>query len=96
MITGKEVLGRCANSAPTARRETVRWSSGVIAPLLVKLAKHMALLSCLVIVAGATGRIEANALGIFFLVVSAAVLHSVGRRLEHRRLVSVGYDRGAP
>jgi hypothetical protein len=96
MTTGKEVLSRRANSSPTTTRGTVRWSAWVIAPFLVKLAKHMALLSCLMIVARATGRIEASALGIFFLIVSAAVLHSIGRLLEHRRMVSVGYDRGAP
>jgi len=95
MTAGKEVLGRRASSSPSTGG-TARWSAWVIAPFLVKLAKHMALLSCLMIVARATGRIEASALGIFFLVLSAAVLHSIGRLLEHHRRVSVHYDRGAP
>ena len=51
---------------------------------LSKLAKHLAVLACLGIVGETSGRFVIGQMGIFLLVVSAAVLHSAGRTLERR------------
>lgn len=55
-----------------------------VAAFLQKFAKHLALIACLVIVGGATGRFAINEFAIFLMVVAAAALHSVGRILEYR------------
>jgi hypothetical protein len=55
-----------------------------IAAFLIKLAKHMALLACFMIVGSATGRAMISQLGIFFLIAAAALVHSLGRSLERR------------
>lgn len=54
----------------------------VLAPFLVKLAKHMALIACFMIVGNATGRATVGQLGLFFLIATAAVVYSIGRGLE--------------
>ena len=50
--------------------------------LLIKFAKHLALLACVIIVSDATGRSVVGEFGIFLLVVIAAFTHSVGRALQ--------------
>jgi hypothetical protein len=52
--------------------------------LLPKLAKHLAVLACLAIVGETSGRFVIGQTGILILVVSAALLHSVGRTLQRR------------
>jgi hypothetical protein len=59
-------------------------SACVIPAFLIKLSRHLALIACLMIIGGATGRAAESQLGIFFLVLAAAVLHSIGRGLQHR------------
>ena len=71
-------------------------SMGVIAAFLIKLAKHMALLTCLAILVPATDRSTATQLGIFFVVLTAAVLYSVGRALERRSLALMRFSRDGP
>jgi len=61
---------------------SIRPSTFVIAGFFLKLAKHLALLACLLIVGGATGRTNIGPVGIFFLILSAAAIYSAGRRLE--------------
>jgi uncharacterized membrane protein YphA (DoxX/SURF4 family) len=56
----------------------------VIAAFLVKLAKHLTLIACLMIIGGSTGRFAASQLGIFLTVLTAAFLHSIGRVLQRR------------
>jgi hypothetical protein len=51
---------------------------------LSKLAKHLAVLACLGIVGETSGRFMIGQIGIFLLVVSAALLHSAGRALQRR------------
>jgi hypothetical protein len=51
---------------------------------LSKLAKHLAVLGCLGIVGETSGRFAIGQMGIFLLVVSAALLHTAGRTLQHR------------
>ena len=53
---------------------------------LTKLAKHLALLACLLIVGQATGQPPLGPLGIFLLIVFAASLHCVSRSLQGRLL----------
>ena len=67
---------------------------------LPKLARHLALLACLMIVSQAAGRPVVGQLGIFVTVVLAAVLHSAGRTARRRLppgvpLSGVGHDRRA-
>jgi hypothetical protein len=51
---------------------------------LSKLAKHLAVLASLGIVGETSGRFAIGQLGIFILIVSAALIHSVARTLQHR------------
>jgi len=59
-------------------------SACVVGAFLQKLAKHLALLACFMIIGGASGRFALSEIGIFLLVVAAAVLHSSGRAVESR------------
>jgi hypothetical protein len=52
--------------------------------LLSKLAKHLAVLACLAILGETSGRFVIGQMGIFLLVVSAALSHSAGRTLQRR------------
>ena len=58
--------------------------TSVVAAFLIKLAKHTALLACLVIVGIASGRSSVSEVGIFLMVVTATVTYSIGRSLERR------------
>ena len=67
---------------------------------LPKLAKHLALLACLMIVSQVAGRPVVGQLGIFVTVVLAALLHSAGRTVRRRLppfvpLSGGGHDRRA-
>ena len=64
---------------------------------LSKLAKHLAVLACLGIVGEISGRFVIGQIGIFLLVVSAALLHSVARTLQRRlQPQSRGHREGYP
>jgi hypothetical protein len=68
--------------------------------LFLKLAKHLALLACLMIVSQVSGRPVVGQLGIFVTVVLAALLHSAGLAVRRRLppfvpLSSGGHDRRA-
>jgi hypothetical protein len=52
--------------------------------LSYKLAKHLALIACFMIIVGASGRFAPSEIGIFPLVVAASVIDSAGRILESR------------
>ena len=69
--------------------------SCVIGAFLIKLAKHLALMTCLLIIGEPVGRFGVSQLGLFVMVLTAAVLHSIGRVLQGRlshsdRLSSLG------
>jgi hypothetical protein len=51
---------------------------------LSKIAKHLALLACLMIVGKATGRFTIGELGIFLLTLFATMAHLFGRALSPR------------
>jgi hypothetical protein len=59
------------------------WSC-VTAASLQKLAKHLALIACFLIIGGASGRFAPSEIGIFLLVVAASTLHCLGRGIESR------------
>jgi hypothetical protein len=59
-------------------------SAIVFAAFLTKLAKHLALLACLAIAGQATGRAALGPPAILFLIICAALLHSVGLALKPR------------
>jgi hypothetical protein len=56
----------------------------VTGAFLIKLAKHLALIACLMIIGQPIGRLAVSQLGIFLMVLSAALLHSIGRVLQRR------------
>ena len=68
----------------TASLKRFQTSACVAAAFLRKFAKHLALIACLTIMGGATGRFALSEFAIFLVVVAAAVLHSIGRVLERR------------
>lgn len=51
---------------------------------LTRIAKHLALLACLMIIGAATGRPVLGQVGIFIMVVLAALIHSAGRAVQSR------------
>ena len=58
--------------------------SCVIGACLIKLAKHLALMTCLLIIGEPVGRFAVSQLALFVMVLTAAVLHSIGRVLQCR------------
>jgi hypothetical protein len=58
--------------------------NSAVAVVLCKLAKHLALLACLVILGKAAGRLTIEPLAIFFLTVFASAAHLAGRSLSAR------------
>src|SRR5215470_18756388 len=75
--SGQQLLGSCDSGVHHA------CASVVSSTFLTKLAKHLALLACLMIV----GQVSViGKLGIFLTVVVAAVSHSTGIALRRRRL----------
>jgi hypothetical protein len=56
----------------------------VIASFLIKLAKHLALIACLMIAGSATGRAAISQIAIFCLVAGAAVIYSIGQSMQRR------------
>jgi hypothetical protein len=66
----------------------------LVAPFLLKLAKHVALLSCLLLIGKARGEPIIGPLGILLLIIGAALIHSVGRRLQMRPAPGNRFRRG--
>jgi ABC-type enterobactin transport system permease subunit len=58
--------------------------SCVIGACLIKLAKHLTLMTCLLIIGEPIGRFTVSQLGLFLMVLTAAVLHAIGRVLQCR------------
>ena len=56
---------------------------------LTKIAKHLGLLACFMIIGDSTGRPVLGQLGIFILVVLAALIHSAGRAVRSRFPVDI-------
>lgn len=68
----------------SGRTLPIRSSTSITAAFLIKLAKHLALLGCLMIVGAASGRFAPSEVAILLTIVAAAFLHSAGRALELR------------
>jgi len=71
-----------------------RWRACAVAPILAKLAKHLALLASVLIIGGSNGRSSAAQIGILIVVALAALLHSLARNLQRRETVSGPPHRG--
>ena len=56
----------------------------VFAAFLIKLAKNLALIACLMIIGASTGRFAESQFGIFLVVLTAAFLNSIGLVLQSR------------
>ena len=68
----------------------------VTAAVLAKLAKHLALLASLTILAEATGRIAVSQLAIFILIVVAALSSTIGRALQLDLRKQTASNKGVP
>jgi len=64
------------------------WRACAVAPILAKVAKHLALLATVLIIGGASGKSIAAQIGVLIVVVLAALLHSIARTLQRRATVS--------
>lgn len=69
--------------------------SCVTSPFLQKLAKHLALLTCVLILERASGRAEIGQIWIFGLALIASLLHVGGRALRLRSTDGAHPARGA-
>ena len=72
----------CAEGHKTASLKQFQMSACVVAAFLQKFAKHLALIACLTIMGGATGRFALSEVAVFLVVAAAAVFHCIGRILE--------------
>jgi hypothetical protein len=76
------MLDRRRNKPAGAKR--IHPSACVVAVFLPKLAKHLALIACFLILGAASGRIAASETAIFLTVAAAALAHSIGRVMDRR------------
>jgi hypothetical protein len=65
-----------------------RWRACAVAPILAKLAKHLALLAAVLIIGGNNGNSSAAQITILIVIAIAAVLHSIAQTLQRRPTVS--------
>ena len=71
-----------------------RWRACAVAPILAKLAKHLALLATVLIIGGALGKSLSAQIAVFIVVVAATLLHSIARTMQHRPPVANAPHRG--
>jgi hypothetical protein len=55
----------------------------VSSAVLIRIAKHLALLACLMIMSEASGYSQVSELSVFLLIVTAACAYSLGRSLKN-------------
>jgi len=67
---------------------STRWRACAVAPILARLAKHLALLASVLIIGGALGKSLSAQIAVFIVVVAATFLHSIARTLQRRPTVS--------
>jgi|SRR3990172_9446074 len=65
-----------------------RWPACATAPILAKLAKHLALLATVLIIGDANAKSIAAQIGILIVVALAALLHSLAHTLQRRATIS--------
>jgi hypothetical protein len=73
----------------SAEKNAIHLSTSVFAGFLTKLAKHLALIACFMIVGISSTGFATSHLAIFLMILSAAVIHSVARVLQRQVLLSV-------
>ena len=73
----------------SAEKNAIHLSNSVFAGFLTKLAKHLALVAWLMIVGVSRTGFARSHLAIFLMILSAAVIHSVGGVLQRRLLPSI-------
>jgi hypothetical protein len=66
-----------------------RLSPSPFAAILTKLAKHLALIACLMIVGQASGRLNLGEVTIFLIVAASVALHSFARAIDRRLPINV-------
>jgi hypothetical protein len=68
----------------------------VTAAVLIKLARHLALLASLTILSEAAGRIAVSQLAIFIVIVLAALSHTIGHTLQLALRKQTALTKGVP
>jgi len=68
----------------------------VTSAVLIKLARHLALLASLTILGEAAGRIAVSQFAIFILIVLAALSHIIGCTLQLRLRKQTALNKGVP
>ena len=89
-------MKRCLQAANPDDRPYIKSAQPValVAPFLLKLAKHVALLACLLLIGKTRGELTIGPLGILLVIIGAALTHSVGRWLQiGAPTVTTFYDR---
>jgi hypothetical protein len=71
-------------------------ASCVTAAVLIKLARHLALLASLTILSEAARRIAVSQLAIFILIVLAALSHTIGHTLQLALRKQTALTKGVP
>jgi len=90
MKNGKEgvvreiIMGSPVTLTPRTSKRGVTRLIPISANVMAKLSKHLAFLACLLILGHASGRAEIGQLGIFLVVVFAALAHGAERSLRRR------------
>ncbi len=70
------------------------WRACAVAPILARLAKHLALLATVLIIGGTLGKSFSAQIAVFIVVVAATLLHSIARTLQRRPPVANAPHRG--
>jgi len=89
-------MNHCLQAANPDERPYIKNAQPVplVAPFLLKLAKHVALLACLLLIGKTRGEPTIGPLGILLVIIGAALTHSVGRWLQiGAPTVTTFYDR---
>jgi hypothetical protein len=75
---------------------TISRASCVTAAVLIKLARHLALVASLTILSEAAGRIAVSQLAIFIVIVLAALSHTIGHTLQLALRKQTALTKGVP
>jgi hypothetical protein len=84
----KRALAGSPNPSPP------RWRACAVAPILAKLAKHLALLASVLIIGGALGKSFSGQIALFIVIVAASLVHSIARTLQRRPPAANASHRG--
>jgi uncharacterized membrane protein len=73
-----------------------RLSLSTLAGILTKLAKHVALIACLMILGKASARSDLGEVAIFLIVLASVALHSCAKAIQRRLAINVFGNKNPP